>query len=103
MCGSSSRGINLKGGKGGVNKEVIAIASKVNRAFAQAFNAWLESKGLSGMSAAFETDLEVSVATINLWKRGRQPDASTLRRFARHFEDCPLDQWLGLLEERRAA
>lgn len=75
---------------------------KVNRAFASAFNRWLEDQGLSGMAAAFATDLEVSVATINLWKRGRQPDASTLRRFFRHFPEEDVDLWLSYLDRAAA-
>jgi hypothetical protein len=56
------------------------MVKRINRAFAESFNAWLRSKGLSGMSAAFATDLEVSVAYINLWKRGRTPEPDILRR-----------------------
>lgn len=77
---------------------MISLA-RINRAFAEQFRSWLRDNKLSGMSAAFATGLEVSVATVNNWKRGLEPAPETLRRFFAHFPSEDPEEWVKLIEE----
>lgn len=50
--------------------------------FADTFKGFLKSQKLSGMGAAYQSGLKVSVASVNNWKRGYVPtDLEKFREF----------------------
>lgn len=78
--------------------------ARVNRAFGRRLSSWMSSRKLSGMQAAFQANLSVSVATVNNWKRGMVPrDPDQFIAFIRANGETDLEPWLKLLGLRRAA
>lgn len=75
----------------------------VNREFQARFATWLKQRGLSGMAASYETNLSVSTATINNWKRGMEPSEDTLRKFFSYFPEENVEDWVGMLGSRDVA